>query len=148
MASVIRFSPASDLHRLQREIDRVFDGYFPGRPAETEEAESAVWTPRVDLAESEDAYLIELDLPGITRDQIEINYHEGILSVRGERKETSAEDNRQYIRCERQQGRFYRSFALPKRVAADKIGASFSDGVLSVRIPKAEESKPRKIEVQ
>ncbi len=147
MNGLVRFSPTTEMRRLQREIDRLFEGLTPSRNAEGNEHETAVWAPRVDLAETEDAYLIHLDVPGLSKEQLEINLHEGVLTVSGNRKVEETEEKRNYVRVERQYGQFYRSFTLPKAVTSDNIEANYKDGVLNIRVPKAEESKPRRIEI-
>ncbi len=147
MNRMIRFSPRSDLQNVQREIDRVFDSFF--RPSSTEGKESAVWSPRVDLSETEDAYLIHLDVPGMKKEDIEINFQDGTLTISGERRshEAQEDEQRNYMRVERSFGHFYRSFTLPNTVNADDIQADYQEGVLKVRVPKAEEIKPRRIEI-
>jgi HSP20 family protein len=117
-----------------------------GRP-ESEEAEAAVWSPRLDLVESEDAYLVQIDVPGVTKDDITINFHEGAVSVSGERRMEELSESDDCIHLERTFGRFYRMFTLPKAVNDQKISASYADGVLHLRIPKTEESKPRRIQI-
>ena len=145
MTSLIRFSPSTEMRRLQREIDRVFDGYWPN--AENGGETTTTWTPRVDVAETSDAYIVHLDVPGVAKDDIEINYHEGTLSISGERKMEEQKDEESFVRMERTYGRFFRSFSLPKTVKSENIAASCEDGVLKVTVPKAEESKPRRIQV-
>lgn len=147
MTSLIRFTPNRELRQMQREIDRLFENFFPARPEGNGDAETAVWSPRVDLAETADAYLIDLDVPGMAKDDFAINYHEGTLTVSGERKAEETKEERNYVRVERTYGHFYRSFTLPKAVNEEKIGAAYKDGVLSIRVPKAEESKPRRIKI-
>ena len=148
MTSLIRFTPRHDMRRLQREFDQLFESFFPARPATDEALESAVWAPRVDLSETEDAYLIHLDLPGLKKDEVEINVHDGTLSVSGERRQEETEEGRAFVRVERSYGRFYRSFSLPQTINAEGIEATFEDGVLTVHVPKAEELKPRRIDIR
>jgi HSP20 family protein len=145
MTNLTRFSPSSEIRGLQREIDRMFDQFFPTRPAG--EADSAVWAPRTDLIESEDAYVIHLDVPGMVKDELDVNYQDGMLTIAGERKSDQRNEHDNVVRIERAFGRFYRSFTLPRAVNAAKIEATYTDGVLTVRVPKAEESKPRRIKV-
>ncbi|GIV60667.1 Hsp20/alpha crystallin family protein [Rhodocaloribacter litoris] len=149
MTNLTRFSPARDLRLLQREFDRLFDSFLsPARSEDTDAREAALWTPRVDLVETDDAYLIHMDLPGMSKEDLNINFHDGTLTVSGERKFETQEKDRNYVRVERQFGHFYRSFTLPKAVDEGKIGATYKDGVLEIRVPKAEEVKPRRIEVK
>ncbi|GIV57303.1 MAG: heat-shock protein [Rhodothermaceae bacterium] len=149
MTKLVRFSPTDDLRMLQREFDRLFDSFFaPARSGQEGSPEAPVWAPRVDLAETEDAYLIHMDVPGMSKDDLNINFHDGTLTVSGERKFETKDEDRNYVRVERQFGHFYRSFTLPKAVDESKIEAKYKDGVLEIRVPKADEVKPRRIEVR
>ena len=145
MTNLIRFSPAAELRRLQNEVDRVFEGYWPTR-GNGDEPET-MWSPRVDVTETEDAYQVRLDVPGIPKEDIEINFHDGMLSISGERRAQEKSEKEAYVRVERSFGRFFRSFTLPKTVESEHISANCQDGVLTVHVPKAEESKPRRIQV-
>lgn len=147
MTNLVR-SRSSNLRNLQREIDRMFDNFFPTRyTSEEEEASQAVWAPRVDLSETEDLYRIELDVPGMTRDDLNISYQDNQLTVSGERREEAKDEDSEYVRVERSFGHFYRSFRLPKTVNAEDIEATYENGVLTIEVPKAEESKPQRIEI-
>ena len=147
MNSLIRFSPTTDMRRLQREIDSLFDGFFPTRQ-EGENGSGTVWAPRADLSETADAYLLHLDLPGLAKDDLDISFEDGTLSISGERRMQSTEENHKFVRVERSFGRFYRAFALPQAVDVDRIEARFENGVLEIHVPKAEEVKPRRIDIQ
>lgn len=147
MTSLIRFSPSHEMRRMQREMDRLFDNFFPVRPS-NDNGESAVWTPRTDLTETDDAYHIHLDLPGLTKDDVEINFHDGALSVSGDRRYEETQEDRKFVRVERSYGRFYRAFTLPQTTNTESIEATFEDGVLNIRVPKAEEVKPRRIDIR
>ena len=145
MTNLIRFSPATEVRSLQREIDRMFDSLLPRGDGD---AEQAVWTPRVDLAETDQAYVIQLDVPGMTKEDLEVNYQDGSLTVSGDRRQGEKEDGASYVRVERRFGRFYRSFDLPKSVDSTKIEATYEAGVLRIEVPKAEESKPRSVQIK
>ncbi len=147
MASLIRFSPSSDIRRMQREIDRMFNDFLPLANGDSSEGETAVWAPRVDLAETTEAYLITVDLPGIDKKDVAINFHDGTISISGERKTETSDEGKNYVRVERSTGNFYRSFSIPNAVQADKIEAKYSDGVLQIVVPKAEEVKPHRIKI-
>ncbi|MGI9175710.1 MAG: Hsp20/alpha crystallin family protein [Rhodothermales bacterium] len=144
MARLVRYAPAREMRTLQREIDRVFDGFFGNG---NDENGGSTWTPRVDLAETENGYVIHLDVPGMSKEDLDINFHENVLTVRGERKAQETDEQHNYVRVERSHGSFFRSFTLPKAIKHDEIEANYQDGVLTIRVPKAEESKPRRIEV-
>src|SRR5690606_29953240 len=130
MTSLVRFSPGEELRRMQREFDRLFDDFFPFRSENGSDLETAVWSPRLDLAQTDDAYLIHLDVPGMKKSDLNISYQQGVLTVSGERKSSHQESNQNYVRMERVFGHFYRSFTLPKAILENKIKASYEDGVL------------------
>lgn len=105
------------------------------------------WTPRLDVYEDKDNVYVKAEVPGMKREDIEVSLHDGTLSLSGERKsETKSEGTEQY-RTERFFGRFERTISLPAPVATDKVKAEYKDGILAVTLPKTEEAKPRKIEV-
>lgn len=147
MTSLVRFSPSSELRRMQREIDRLFDDVFPTR-TENGEGTAAVWAPRADVSETEDAYVLHLDAPGLKKDDFNISWQDGVLTVSGDRKWEDNEERENYVRIERSFGHFFRSFTLPNTVKSDGITGSYNEGVLTIRVPKAEESKPRRIEIK
>lgn len=138
-----------NLNDLQREIDRMFGRFFPSQSQSDDGAsEQAVWAPRTDLVESEDAYRIHLDLPGMSKDDLKINYQDNQLTVSGERTSDRSDENEEYVRVERSFGHFYRAFTLPRTVSAEDISATYENGVLTVRVPKTDEVKPRQIDIQ
>lgn len=140
------WSPFRDLVNVQREIGRVFDGLFP--EYENENAYVTNWAPRVDVSENKDAYMIKAELPGVDKSDVKITLHDNVLTVKGEKKQEKEEKDVNLHRVERSFGLFQRSFSLPQTVKSDKIDASFKDGVLVITLPKAEEAKPREIEVK
>lgn len=141
MANLTRYSPLTE---LQREVDRLFNEFLPARP---QDGASLVWSPAADLWETDDSYLISLDLPGLTKQDVEITFEHGTLQVSGERKMTQEVQERQYHRIERRQGRFFRTFRFDRSVNPDQIEARFRDGVLTLQVPKTEESRPRRIQI-
>jgi HSP20 family protein len=104
------------------------------------------WTPALDLYQNNDNVIAVAELPGMRKEDIEISLHDGTLTIAGERKSTSGEGENAE-RTERFTGKFRRSITLPTRVDAGKVTASYKDGILTVTLPKAEEAKPKKIEV-
>ena len=105
------------------------------------------WVPEMDLVETEDHYLLKADLPGMTQDDVSIEFSDGTLTIAGERKVEYERKEKGFFRLERSFGKFSRSLTLPDGIDPDRIGAEFHDGVLEVKIPKPEERKPRRIEV-
>ena len=104
--------------------------------------------PAVNILEEEEYFLISADLPGLEKDQINIDFTDGILSLSGERKEEKTTGEKNFRRVEKRYGKFVRSFRMPDNIKTEQIDASFSDGVLEIRIPKSEKAKPLKIEVK
>jgi HSP20 family protein len=107
----------------------------------------AAWTPAVDISERKDAYMVAVELPGVKLDDLEIAYQDGLLTIQGERGLAPESADEQTHLVESRYGSFRRSITLPLHVTADAIDASFEDGVLRVLVPKAEEAKPKRIEV-
>jgi HSP20 family protein len=139
-----------NLRTLQREIDRVFDTFFPSSNGGSEGSSSAqqTWAPRTDLVEAEDAYRLHLDLPGMAREDLTINFEEGTLTVSGERRPDRTQEGDDIVRVERPHGHFFRSFSLPRTVTPDAIEAAYENGVLTIRVPKAERHRSRSIEIK
>jgi HSP20 family protein len=129
-----RWDPLRDLLTLQERIDRLGDTGAGG------------WTPPVDLYETADAYVVTAELPGLRREDIDIRYQNGHLSIQGTRRTPDVPCER-YHRVERGHGSFLRRFALPLAVTIDAIGADLKDGVLTVTVPKAESARERRIDV-
>ena len=136
--------PFRELLNLQRGINELFEGSFD---APREEMALRAWTPAVDVYEDENAFLIKIDLPEITRDDVKVSLNENTLSISGERRVENEQKKENYHRVERRYGQFYRSFTLPPNVDTGAIDAKFKDGVLRLTLPKKEETKPKQIEV-
>ncbi len=104
------------------------------------------WTPALDLYQNNDNLIALIELPGMRKEDIEVSLHDGMLTIAGERK-TETQDAEKAERSERYVGKFRRSVTLPTRVDANKVSATYKDGILTVRLPKAEEAKPKQIQV-
>jgi HSP20 family protein len=142
--ALVRWEPAREVDSLQSEVNRVFDAFF-GNGAGTR---TRRWVPAMDLVETDDHLVLRADLPGMTQDDVEIEVKDGVLTISGERKAEHEDKSEGYYRVERTFGRFSRSLTLPKGVEAERINAGFTDGVLEVRIPKPEERKPYRVQVE
>lgn len=138
-----RVSPFGALDQISRELNH----FFEDRPLVAHQLESTAWRPHVDVAESEEAFVVTADIPGVDPENIEINLHNGVLSIRGERTadEESSENN--VTRRERFTGSFLRQFNLPDAVDEDGISATSNHGVLEVTIPRAKKAQPRVIKI-
>ena len=134
-------------NNFQDEIRNVFDRFFNADEADQSNVVTSQWTPRVDIKEEDTRFVIFADIPGVDPKDIEITMEKGILSIKGERKSETSEQNGKLTRTERSHGLFYRRFALPDVANADGIQASGKNGVLEVSIPKRPEVAPRRINV-
>ncbi|MDB6057915.1 MAG: heat shock protein Hsp20 [Verrucomicrobiales bacterium] len=141
-------TPFRRMTTLRDEIDHMFDrafGQFFESPTQTQLGSG--WVPGVDLYEDKDAFTVKCELPGMKKEEIDISLHEGFLTISGERKHEEQKTTGEVYRTERYEGRFSRSLSLPSKVNAEKINATYKDGVLTVVLPKAEEAKPKQIQV-
>lgn len=152
--TLMRWTPARDLPALpsevwsmQREINRMFDSFFRGTGSE-EALQMPSWDPAVDVAEDENGYVVKVELPGVNRNDVKIVVQDRQLTIRGEKKQEKDTRDVNYHRVERSYGSFQRTFTLPSSVKSDKIEAGYSDGVLTVTLPKAEEARSKEIEVR
>jgi HSP20 family protein len=135
-----------------REFEDMFDRYarainWPRRESQ-EIVATGDWSPRVDIVETENEFTIKAEIPDVKKEDVKVTVDNGVLTIRGERKQEKEEKNKKLHRIERYYGSFTRSFTLPDNVDETKIGASFKDGMLNLQIPKTEASKPKAIEVK
>lgn len=147
--TLVRWNPWGELESVQSEMNRMFGNLFTRSALESPETPGA-WYPSVDVSEDEQAIHLQAELPGMNRDEIELEMKEGILTIRGEKhfeKEEGGKE-RKYHRIERSYGTFVRQMSLPANVKEDQVKAHFKDGVLNITIPKAEESKPKRIQIE
>lgn len=144
--NVIKYDPFRELRGLQNEMNRIFSGVGRSVGSE-EEITGGSWAPSVDIYEDKDRMVLEADLPGLKREDVEIAFENNVLTLRGERKFEKRDNTDGYHRVERSYGSFLRSFALPQTVTAEGATADLEDGTLRITLPKREESKARKIEV-
>jgi HSP20 family protein len=143
---LVRWEPFEGLNRIQSRINDLFDDTF-GRARNYPTSTAGVWVPPVDILESKDSYLIRAELPGMKKEDFNLEVRDGTLTLSGERKFEEAASGVEYHRVERVTGKFSRSFYLPQTVKHDSIKANYRDGILEVHVPKAEEAKPRQITV-
>jgi HSP20 family protein len=135
MALVIKPEPFS------REVDRLLDRLFDS-PAQAQR-----WAPAMDLTEAEDHYVLKADLPGVRDEDVSIEVENGVLTIAGERKAEHDRTERGFYRIERAFGRFQRQLTMPEGIDPDAVSADFDRGVLSVKIPKPAQVKPRRISI-
>lgn len=149
--TLVKWNPTRDLFNLEKEFNKIFSTFgdkFGISRADEEAYENAIWSPLADISEDEDKYTVKMDLPGIDKNDVKLSFADGQISISGERKQENEEKNTKYHRVERMYGKYYRSFALPNKIKEDKIDAQFSNGQLTITIPKADEVKPKQIEIK
>lgn len=148
MNGLTKYRPSRMLTDLQGEVDRLFADFLA--PMQEEEGATGpdLWRPRTDLSETDESYKIRLDLPGVDKDDIQVDLQNHTLTIRGERKEVAEEEDERFHRIEKRYGSFSRSFTLPDVNESGKAEAQFENGVLTVTIPRTEAAGPRWIDVE
>ena len=137
--------PMSELFDLQRSLVEFFEGNFGKTIGETTALNT--WTPPVDVYEDENEFLLKIELPEMSKEDIKVNLNDNTLAISGERKFENEEKRDGYHRVERRYGQFYRSFTLPPNVKVEAIAAEYKDGVLRMTLQKKEEAKPKQLSV-
>ncbi len=141
--NITKFDPLHNIYRLNSLVNDAFgvDLFDHG-----ENTEPSTWTPRVDIMEKENAYLLAVDIPGVHKKDIEISYNDGTLSIKGERESKSAmkEEDTKVHRVERYYGAYFRSFKLPEAIDEQEIEAKYENGVLTITVPKAEKKETKR----
>jgi HSP20 family protein len=144
LTSLTRWDPVRDLLALNDRVTRLL-GDSPARFPVVDS--TGGWFPPVDIVEEGDQIVLRAEIPGVAKDEIEVQVENGTITLRGEKKQEKQVETENAYRVERYYGGFTRSFVLPTSIDSDRIKATYKDGVLEVVLPKAEEAKPRKIKV-
>jgi HSP20 family protein len=157
MTTMMRWDPFQDLRSAQDEMAQVAQmgqmspmlAHALGLHAQQQgSATATAWAPALDISERKDAYLVTVELPGVEADDLDITMEDGLLTIQGERHFAHDSSEQQFHRVERRYGAFRRSITLPAQVQAEQIEASFDNGVLQIVVPKAEEAKPKRIQIR
>jgi HSP20 family protein len=144
--TLVRYRPFGRTMSVAEEMNQMLDSFFGGS---NPNASTALrWSPPVDVRETETGFTVRVEVPGVAKDQIQVNLENNTLTVRGEKKQVVDETKGQWHHVERAWGSFERSIALPVRVDGDKIAARYQDGVLEITVPKSDEAKPREIKIE
>jgi HSP20 family protein len=141
--NLAQWEPLRDLVSLRGDFDRLFESFFGVSPV----AQENIWAPVVDIAENNGNIEVKAELPGMNKEDIKVTVKDNVLSLSGERKQEKETKEKTYHRIERYYGSFCRNIQLPESVEADKVKATYKDGVLNIVLPKPETAKPRKIDV-
>lgn len=143
---LVRWDPFNGLDRIQSRINEFFDEAL-GHSRMYPTSATSTWYPPVDILESRDSYLIRAELPGMKKEDINLEFSDGAVTLSGERKYEEPAAGVEYHRAERVTGKFLRSFSLPQTIKQVDIRANYRDGILEIHIPKADEAKARQIAI-
>jgi HSP20 family protein len=144
MATIARLEPFRGISTLQDQFNRLFNESFR---TPREESALTTWAPAVDIYETPNELVVKADLPDVNEKDIDVRVENNLLTIHGERKFEKSVSEENFLRVERTHGAFSRSFSLPNTLNAEAIGAEYKNGVLTVTLPKREESKPRQVKV-
>jgi len=142
MTTLVRWDPYREAAAVHNELSRLMNGLFEGNGRATQ-----TWVPTLDAWETDDALVYAFDLPGVPQEEISVEVEDGMLTVSAERTRSEEVSRERYHRFERRFGSFARTVGLPQGISEDAIKASYKDGVLEIAVPKPEQVKPRKIEI-
>jgi HSP20 family protein len=140
--TLMRWSPWQELESMHRQLSRLLDETPVGLTGEAGE-----WVPTVDIRETDDALLLQVELPGIEKKDVHLEVRDDVLTISGERRYEKDVKEENVHRIERAYGKFSRSFSLPSNVDAEKVDAKMKNGVLEIRLPKCESAKPKAITI-
>lgn len=138
------WEPFRDLVSMRDDMDRLFETFFGTQPQSMDD----FWRPAIDIEENNGNLMVRAEIPGMTKEDIKVSVQEDLLTISGERKQENETKDKTYHRIERCYGKFRRMIRLPAQVDADKVKASYKDGVLKVTLPKPESLKPKHIDVE
>lgn len=145
--TMLRYNPVSLDRNLPGDFKQLLEKFWNVNEDDQSNVVTSQWTPRVDVKEEAQRFLIQCDIPGVDPNDIEISMDKGVLTIKGERKSESVTQGEKYTRVERAHGSFHRRFGLPDSADAERISASGKHGVLEIAIPKKPEQTPRRIQI-
>ena len=140
--------PFKDIGKVRSEMDRLLDTFLFGVPQKRDFWEEVEWLPAVDVAETKNEMVVNVEIPGMDPREFDISLKEGTLTIKGEKKQERVEGEENYHLVERRYGAFTRSILLPQKVQGDKLSASYKDGILRVMLPKSRVAKKKEIKIK
>lgn len=146
--SLNQLSNWSGVHRLadlSQELDRLFEAPIAGFNRASQVL--GTWSPALEAFEDKDNFVIKVELPGVKKEDVKVSLENGSLTIAGERRSETKDEDAEVHHTERFYGRFERTLSLPKDIAADRVKAQYQDGILTVTLPKTEQAKPKQIDV-
>ena len=147
MFNLVPWRDRRELSHMHHEMARLFDSFFEGWPFSVS-TENAEWIPSVDVSETAKEVVVNVEVPGMDPKDMDISLHEGLLTIKGERKHEKEEKEKAFHRIERRYGAFSRAIRLPADVDPDNVKATYKHGMLNIRMPKTKEESAKKIEVK
>ena len=145
--NLVRWDHLKGLEEVSNRLNRIFGRSSASTEPGQEMLAMADWVPSVDISESDAAYLVKAEIPGVEKEDVEVTIQDGMLTIQGERKQEKEEKGKKFHRVERCYGSFMRSFRVPDDADADKVKAEFKDGMLNITLTKSEKAKPRQVNV-
>ena len=142
--ALVKWDPMAEIVSLRKQMDNLMESFWGEEPFWTREIK---WAPAFDLIEGKDEIIVQVDIPGMDKEDLSVSLSENNLLIKGERKEEKEEKDKHYHRKERRHGSFQRIVTLPVTVDAKKISAEYNNGVLKVHLPKKEDVKPKEIPI-
>jgi HSP20 family protein len=143
--TLTRWKPFGEIQSLHDRINRLFEDEF--KRDLTQGTGIDTWYPAADIYETKDEYVFKLEVPGLSKDDVNVEFHDSVLTINGEKKEEKEVKEENYHRVESYKGTFTRSFRVPRNAEPGKIAASMKDGILELRVAKTEEKKPKAISI-
>ena len=147
MSNLTRWNPINEFEDLMNRYNRMFGLTRAGEREGKDLFSRSDWAPAVDIKETDQAFTVEAELPGMSKDDVKVTVDDGVLTIKGERKQEEETEDKKMHRIERFYGSFMRRFTLPDNVDENSVKASFKDGLLTLTINKAEPKEPKAIEV-
>ena len=147
--NLVHWTPFGEINSMNKCLNRFFANPFPGKDEDSQKETDclATWHPTTDIYDTKDNYVLKMELPGLKKEDVNIEFENNTISVSGERKEEKDVQKDDYHWTERYNGKFYRAFRLPKNVDGEKINASMKDGILELKVAKPEEKKQKNISI-
>jgi len=147
MSNLTRWNPVNEFEDLMNRYNRMFGLTRAGEREGKDLFSRSDWAPAVDIKETDQAFTVEAELPGMSKDDVKVTVHDGVLTIKGERRQEEETEDKKMHRIERFYGSFMRRFTLPENVDENSVKANFKDGLLTLTINKAEPKEPKAIEV-
>lgn len=145
--NLVKWNPFNELEDVSNSLNKLFGRQITQPGSDVGMLAQADWSPTVDISETEDGYVIKAEIPGVKKEDVKVTVQDGMLAIRGERKQEKEEKGKRFHRIERAYGSFMRSFRLPDDADEGGVSAEFKDGILNVTLKKSAKTKPQSIDI-